>query len=264
MIFPTARSSAALSAGLPIETRKDFGSAGWPRMSRTMKPAAMLLRMKRSASWQSISRKFASLGHTRSTSGEASSPARRLSRSREQGLDALLRGAEFLRRQRPERGLDGGLRQRIGRYDFARQLNQLRSAQQRANARAGERMRLRQGAQDRQGLKSIQPARAGSRNATIRHRPRPRPPRALPSSAVQIASMAPSSKEFAVGLLGEHRYTNLTCGCQSFEQFIGIQRPAASREQRQFEHLRALDAGAQLIHAESRHQLQDGVWFGAR
>ena len=54
---------------------------GGSRRSRTMVPPAMLKRMNRSASRQSISRKFASLGHTRSTKGEASRRSRRYSRS---------------------------------------------------------------------------------------------------------------------------------------------------------------------------------------
>src|SRR5882757_431329 len=77
----TLASSASFCARVPTEIRSEFGSAGLPRRSRTIKPPAMLERMNRSGSRQSMSRKFASLGHTFSTHGEDSRPCRRYSRS---------------------------------------------------------------------------------------------------------------------------------------------------------------------------------------
>ena len=66
----------------------------------------------------------------------------------EQGVDPAARRARFLRRERAQRRFDGGLRQRVGRDDAPRQLDQLRVGYQRADARAGQGVRLRQGAQN--------------------------------------------------------------------------------------------------------------------
>src|SRR5579859_4499013 len=74
-------SRASFCARLPTEILSDVGSAGLARRSRTIVPPAMLARSRRPASRQSMRRKFASLGHTRSIRGNARSRPARYSRS---------------------------------------------------------------------------------------------------------------------------------------------------------------------------------------
>src|SRR6266700_5465294 len=78
----TLKSSASFCARVPTETRSEFGSARLLRRSRTIRPPAMALCMKASASRQSSSKKLQSLGHTLSTKGDDRSRLPRYSRSR--------------------------------------------------------------------------------------------------------------------------------------------------------------------------------------
>ncbi len=69
---------------------------------------------------------------------------------RQQALEPRLRGGKLRGLQGAQGRLDGRLRQGVGRDDPLRQLNQLRVREQRADPRAGQRVRLGQRAQDRQ------------------------------------------------------------------------------------------------------------------
>ena len=87
---------------------------------------------------------------------------------------------------------------------------------------------------------------------------------ALPSSAVQMRSSAAVLKRLAVGLFGEHRYTSLICGSHAASSCSGSRAPAVARFKRDLDHVGALDARRDLIHAECWAALQDRVAAGAQ
>ena len=214
----------------------------------------------------SISRKFASLGHTLSTSGERCAGARaEYSRSCEQRLDALAARRRAHRGSRArERRLDGGLRERVGRDDAPRQLDELGMREQRADARARERMRLGQGAQHGEGREALEPG-----------------------------GEARAAGPFDVGLIdhddglaverGAHRLDRLEveCSCRwdcwastgtraSWRAPGGRAARSGSRPSRArapsgtSTTLGALDVRGHPVHAEGRRALQDRILSGAQ
>ena len=70
--------------------------------------------------------------------------------------------------------------------------------------------------------------------------------------SAEISRARAASSRLPVGLFGEHRYTSLTLGCQAASSRSGSRAQPRSRSSGHLDHLGALNARGNLVHAEGR------------
>ena len=125
-------------------------------------------------------------------------------------------------------------------------------AMQRAAARAGERVGLRQRAQHDQIRVTIQAVDQALQRGRTRCTPRRRRRLRVVAQLLAQELDGARSSRLPVGLFGVHRNTSFTPLAPCGEHRLRIEREAAFLEQRNFDDACALDARGHLVHAECR------------
>ena len=160
--------------------------------------------------------------------------------------------------ERRERGLDGRLAERVGRNDAPRQLDQLRRGDEGSDARAGEGMRLRQGAQNGYVGETTEPSGEALASRPldvgfVDHHDR----LALERAAHALHGV--ERKRVAGWIVGRAQVHQLDVGPPGVEQPLRIELPATVTVQGNVHDARTLDMRRHLVHAERGRALQDRV-----